>query len=452
MKVQLSDHFSYRKLFKFVIPSIIMMMFTSIYGVIDGLFVSNFVGDTAFAAINFVMPFIMILGGFGFIIGTGGSALVTKELGKGNKEHANQLFSMLIIFTFISGIIIGVLGTIFLKPILIFLGATLDMMPDCILYGRIIIFSSVSFMLQNVFQSFLAAAEKPQLGLFVTIGAGIINIVFDALFIAILKFGVAGAAFATVLGQIFGGFVPFIYFIRPNSSLLRLSKTKFEFKPLLKTFTNGSSEFMNNVSSSILGMVYNFQLLYYYGQNGVSAYGVIMYVQFIFIAVFIGYSIGTSPIIGYNYGAGNKKEINNILKKSLTINSIAGVMLCLAAILLSSPISKLFVGYNEELTSLSIFAFRLFSIAFIFAGVNIFISGFFTALNNGLISAIISFLRTMVFQLTCVIVLPLLVGKEGIWVAGVIAEVLSLTASIIFLICFRKKYGYFGYEKEKANS
>ena len=446
MKVQLSAHFTYRKLFMFVIPSIAMMIFTSIYGVIDGLFVSNFVGDTAFASINFVMPFIMILGGFGFIIGTGGSALVTKEIGKGNRDYANQLFSMLIIFTIISGAIIGFLGFVFLKPILTLLGATSEMMDDCLTYGRIIIILSVAFMLQNVFQSFLAAAEKPQLGLFITIGAGIVNIIFDALFIVVFNMNVAGAALATVLGQLFGGFVPFVYFIRPNKSLLKLTKTKFEFIPLLKTFTNGSSEFINNVSSSILGMVYNFQLLHYYGKNGVSAYGVIMYVQFIFIAVFIGYSIGTSPIIGYNYGAGNKKEINNILKKSLLMTSIGGIILCSLAILLSRTVSTLFVGYNQELTDLSIYAFRLFSLAFIFAGANIFISGFFTALNNGYVSGIVSFLRTLVFQMICIMVLPILIGKEGIWISQVIAEVLSLTVSVILLFVYSKKYKYFKYK------
>lgn len=442
-KIKLSDHFTYKRLLRFVFPTIIMMMFTSIYGVVDGFFVSNFVGKTPFAALNLVMPFVMILGGMGFMIGTGGSALVAKELGLGNRDRANRYFTLLIYFTIALGLVLSAIGVIFIRPVSIFLGATESMIESAVLYGRITTGFTVSFMLQNVFQSFLAAAEKPRMGLRVTVAAGLTNAVLDALFIIVFKWGLAGAALATGIGQCVGGIIPLIYFMRKNSSLLRLTKPKFELKPIVKTCTNGSSELMSNISSSIVGMLYNWQLIRLIGENGVSAYGVLMYVQFIFIAIPIGYSIGTAPLVSFNYGAGNHTEMKNLLKKSIILNAVTGITLTVLAISLSSPLAHIFVGYDRELYDLSVSAFKLFSLAFILDGLNIFASGFFTALNNGLVSAVISFLRTLVFQTSSIIVLPIILGPDGIWLANTVAQVFAFIISLIFLIALRKRYKYF---------
>lgn len=442
-KIKLSDHFTYKRLLRFVFPTIIMMMFTSIYGVVDGFFVSNFVGKTPFAALNLVMPFVMILGGMGFMIGTGGSALVAKELGLGNRDRANRYFTLLIYFTIALGLVLSAIGVIFIRPVSIFLGATESMIESAVLYGRITTGFTVSFMLQNVFQSFLAAAEKPRMGLRVTVAAGLTNAVLDALFIIVFKWGLAGAALATGIGQCVGGIIPLVYFMRKNSSLLRLTKPKFELKPIVKACTNGSSELMSNISSSIVGMLYNWQLIRLIGENGVSAYGVLMYVQFIFIAIPIGYSIGTAPLVSFNYGAGNHTEMKNLLKKSIILNAVTGITLTVLAISLSSPLAHIFVGYDRELYDLSVSAFKLFSLAFILDGLNIFASGFFTALNNGLVSAVISFLRTLVFQTSSIIVLPIILGPDGIWLANTVAQVFAFIISLIFLIALRKRYKYF---------
>ena len=442
MKIQLSDHFTYKMLLRFVLPSIIMMVFTSIYGVVDGLFVSNFVGKTPFAAVNLVMPFIMVFGGIGFMFGTGGSALVAKTMGEGDKHRANQYFTMMIAATLICGVIISTLGVIFMEPISVFLGAGAEMLPDCVLYGRIVLAFNTAYMLQNVFQSFLIAAEKPKLGLAATVAAGVTNMVLDALFVAVFHWGIAGAAIATGLSQCVGGLFPLLYFLRPNTSKLRLVRTKLELRPILNACGNGSSELMSNISSSIVSMVYNFQLLKYLGEDGVSAYGVLMYVQFVFVAIYIGYSIGCAPIVGFHYGAQNHPELKNMLRMSVILMSASGVVLTVLARVLAAPLAKIFVGYDEGLFTLTCHAFRLFSFAFLFAGFNIFASSFFTALGNGLISAAISFLRTLVFQTSSVILLPLLLGVDGIWYAITAAEIFATLISIIFLLAKRRKYHY----------
>ena len=442
MKIKLSDHFTYSKLLRFVFPSIIMMVFTSIYGVVDGLFVSNFVGKTAFASINLVMPFVMILGGIGFMIGTGGTALVSKLLGEGNNEKANKIFTMMIIFTLLFGVVLSLVGIFSMPWVADFLGATEEMMADCVLYGRIVTGFTVAFMLQNVFQSFLIAAEKPKLGLWVTVAAGFTNMILDAVFIIPFKWGVAGAAIATGLSQCVGGIFPLIYFSRKNSSLLRLAKTKLEIKPILNACGNGSSELMSNISSSIVSMIYNFQLMKYIGEDGVSAYGVLMYVQFIFIAIYIGYSIGCAPITGYHFGAQNHGELKNMLRKSSFLSAVSGAALTVLAIALSSPMAKLFVGYDEALYDLTRHAFKLFAYSFLLAGFNIFASSFFTALNNGAVSAAISFMRTLIFQTSSVLILPIFLGVDGIWWAITVAEAFAFLLSLAFLFAKRKKYHY----------
>lgn len=442
MKIQLSDHFTYKRLLRFVIPSVVMMIFTSIYGVIDGLFVSNFVGKTPFAALNLVMPFIMILGTMGFMIGTGGSALVAKIYGEGDEQKAKRYFTMLIYFTVILGLFFTAIGMAVVRPVCILLRATESMIDSCVLYGRIVIGFTAAFMLQNVFQSFFITAGKPNLGLMVTVAAGLVNIALDALFIAVFRWGLAGAAVATGIGQCVGGIVPLIYFTKPNKSLLRFTKTKLEIKSLLQACANGSSELMSNISSSIVSMLYNFQLLRFIGEDGVSAYGVLMYVQMIFLAISIGYSIGTAPVISYHYGAADHTEVKNVLRKSLVLMGSTGILLTVLAEVLAVPLAKLFVGYNITLYALTVHAFRLFSFVFVLAGLNIFASSFFTALNNGTVSATISFMRTLVFQTAALMLLPIFLDTDGIWWAISVAEVLAFAVSVIFLIAKRKKYRY----------
>ena len=441
--IRLSDHFSYGRLIRFTMPTIIMMIFTSIYGVVDGLFVSNVVGKTEFAALNFVFPFIMVLGGAGFMIGTGGTALVAQQLGRGNKEKANRYFNMMVCSTVLLGILLAAIGIAVIRPVCVLLGATPEMMEGCVLYGRIVIAFTPAFMLQNVFQSFLTAAEKPKLGLFVTVAAGLTNAALDALFIVGFQWGLAGAALATGIGQMVGGVLPLIYFLRTNGSLLQLEKKpSLEIKPILKACGNGSSEMMSNIATSLVSMLYNFQLLKYIGEDGVSAYGVLMYVQFIFIAISIGFSIGAAPIVSYHYGAQDHTELKNLLRKSVTLTLTVGVALTALAIAAAGPFTYIFVGFDESLFALTKHAFRLFSFSFLLAGFNIFCSGFFTALNDGFVSAVISFLRTLVFQTAVVLVLPALMGTDGIWLAIVVAELLALAVSAWFLWRKRGKYRY----------
>ena len=442
-KIQLSDHFTYGRLIRFVIPSIVMMIFTSIYGVVDGFFVSNVVGKTPFAAVNLIMPFLMIFGGIGFMIGTGGSAIVSRTLGMGDRERANRIFSMLIYVTIVVGVILTIIGIVFLRPIAIALGAKGEVVDYCVKYGRIIMLALTAFMLQNVFQSFLVTAERPKLGLYVTVAAGVTNMIGDYVLVAVLRLGVEGAALATALSQFVGGVIPLIYFLRPNSSLLRLTKAGIDWNVLLHTCTNGSSELMSNISMSIVNMLYNMQLLKYAGEDGVAAYGVIMYVNFIFVAIFIGYAIGSAPIIGFNYGAENHAELQNIFKKSVKLNLGSGVVLTAAAIALSDFLAGIFVAYDPALHAMTVHGFRIYSLAFLICGISIFGSSMFTALSNGLVSALISFLRTLLFQISMVIILPMIFKLEGVWWSVVAAEVFSVCVTLFFIIKMRPKYKYF---------
>ena len=443
MRVHLSDHFTFKKLFIATIPPILMMVFTSIYGIVDGVFVSNVVGTTAFSAVNLYMPVAMAVGALGFMMGAGGSALTAKVLGEGDRDKANKIFSCVVLFTVILGMIASIIILIFMEKICLFLKATPEMLPYCKVYGTIIISAEIAFMLQNLFQNFFLVAEKPMLGFVVTIIAGCTNIVLDALFIAVFKWGVAGAATATIISQIVGATIPIFYFLnKKNTSLLRLVPAKLNFNVLFKSTTNGSSELLSNISASVVSMIYNAQLLKFSHENGVAAYGTIMYASFIFAAIFIGYSIGTAPIIGYNYGAKNKEELSNVFKKSICINIIFGIVMTGLSVLLSGPMSYVFSSNNKELYELTKYAMKIYSISFIFMGLNMFTSSFFTALNDGLISAIVSCSRTVVFQTSTIIILPILFGEKGIWPSIIIAEGLALIVSIIFLITKRKKYGY----------
>jgi putative MATE family efflux protein len=442
MAIQLSDHFTYKKLLRFVMPSIIMMIFTSIYGVVDGFFVSNYAGEEAFEAVNFIMPFLMLPGALGFMFGTGGSALIAAKLGEGEQRTANRYFSLLIYVGTGLGILLAALCIVFLRPIALFLGADEAMLTYCVRYGRIILLALPALILQFMFQSFFVTAEKPKLGLFVTLAAGFTNIILDFLLVGILSLDVEGAAIATAASQLVGGIIPLFYFFSKNNSLLRLGKTKWEGKALLHTCVNGSSELMTNLSLSLVNMLYNFQLIRFLGNDGIAAYGTIMYVNFIFISVFIGFSVGTAPIVSFHYGAGNRPELKNVLKKSIVFNIIASVLMLVLALLLSDPLSALFVGYNEALFELTARAFRLYSLSFLVLGFNIYASSFFTALGNGVLSALISFLRTLVFQIAGILLLPLIWEADGIWFSVTVAEAAALIITVILLAKNRKRYGY----------
>lgn len=440
--IRLSDHFTFGKLMRFTLPSIIMVVFTSIYSIVDGFFVSNFVGKTAFAAVNFAMPLLMILGCVGFMFGTGGSALISKFLGEGKSEKANETFSFVVYAAAASGTLLAVLGEIFVSPILSLMGAEGELLEHATLYSRIYLIGLPFYVLQFEFQCLFVTAEKPKIGLFVTLASGFANMILDAVLVMVFEWKVAGAAVATVVSMLVGGIIPLVYFGRKNRSLLKLTRCGFDKSVLFKTCTNGSSEFLSNVSTSLVSMLYNLQLMKYAGEDGVSAYGVLMYVAMIFQAIFIGYSVGAAPVVGYNFGAQNKEELRNVLRRSLVIIGIAAFLMFGAGELLSRPLAMLFVGYDAALMEMTDHAFRIFSFSFLMCGFTIYTSSFFTALNDGLISALVSILRTLVFQVICVIVFPLIWKLDGIWISIVAAEVMAIVFSFVFLKIKRGKYGY----------
>ena len=442
MTIQLSDHFTYSRLLRFTLPSIVMMIFTSIYGVVDGIFVSNYAGKTAFAAINLIMPYLMVFGTLGFMIGTGGTALISMTLGMGDKKKANELFSLFTYVAIIGGVILTVLSMVFMRPAAVLLGAEGQMLEDALVYGYIVQSVLTAYVMQYAFQSFCIAAEKPNLALIMTVASGCTNIVLDALFVAVFHWGLVGAAVATAIAQTLGAIIPVVYFARENKSLLRLGKCKFDGNALLRTATNGSSELMSNLSMSVVSMLYNLQLMAYAGEDGIAAYGVIMYVNFIFVAVFIGLSIGSAPVIGFNHGAQNHPELKNVLKKCLVLLAGFAVVLTAAAEIISRPLSGIFVGYDAALHDMTTRGFRIYILSFLLCGFNIFGSSFFTALNNGLISALISFLRTLVFQIVAVLLMPMLFGLDGVWWSVVAAEVGSLALTVFFLFKYRHRYHY----------
>lgn len=440
--IKLSDHFNYRRLLRFTLPSIIMMIVTSVYGVVDGVFVSNFAGKVPFAAINLIMPFLLICGSLGFMAGTGGSALVARTLGQGDPTKANRIFSLLVYVSIIAGIVLSAISVAYLEDIAIMLGAEGEMLTDCVTYGRIILPALSAYILQNVFQAFLITAERPSLGLAITIIAGVTNIVLDYIFIVPFDMGLKGAALATAISQCLGGIIPLLYFAFPNKSLLQLTRARFDGNAIVKTCTNGSSELIANISMSIVSMMYNYQLIRYIGADGVAAYGVIMYAAYIFIAVFLGFSIGSAPIVSYNYGAENYNELRNVFRRSLIILATIAIVLTIAAIALAGPLASIFVGYDQQLFLLTRKAFIIYSMSFILVWINLYTSAFFTALNNGLISAIVSFSRTLIFEVGAVLLIPYILGIDGIWISISVAESLAIVMSIIFLAANKKRYHY----------
>lgn len=442
MNIQLSDHFSYGRLLRFTLPSIAMMIFTSIYGVVDGIFVSNYAGKIPFAALNLIMPYLMVFGTLGFMVGTGGTALISMTLGMGDKRKANEIFSMLVYVCIIGGVILTAISMIFMRPAAIALGAEGEMLENCVLYGNIVQVALTAYILQFAFQSFCVTAEKPNLSLGMMVTAGVCNIVLDALFVAVFRWGLVGAAVATAVSQIIGAVIPILYFARENPSLLRLGKCRFDGKALLRTCTNGASELMSNLSMSVVSMLYNLQLMAYAGEDGIAAYGVIMYVNFIFLAVFIGFAIGSAPIIGFNHGADNQKELKNIFRKSMVLLSGFALLMTGSALLMARPLSGVFVGYDRELMDMTTRGFVIYSLSFLVCGFNIFGSSMFTALNNGLISAVISFLRTLVCQIAAVLILPLVLGLDGIWWSVVAAELAAVILTAFFTVKYRTRYHY----------
>lgn len=442
MVIQLSDHFTYGRLLRFTLPSVAMMIFTSIYGVVDGIFVSNFAGKIPFAAINLIMPYLMMFGTLGFMVGTGGTALISMTLGMGNKEKANELFSLLTYVCIAGGVVLTVLSLAFLRPAAVLLGAAGEMLESCVTYGSIVQLALTAYILQYAFQSFCITAEKPNLSLGMTVAAGVCNILLDALFVAVFRWGLVGAAVATAVSQILGAVIPLVYFACPNSSLLRLGKCRFDGQALQRTATNGSSELMSNLSMSLVGMLYNLQLMKYAGEDGIAAYGVIMYVNFIFLSVFIGFSIGSAPIFGFNHGAQNHREMRNMFRKSMVLLSAFSVLMTAAALGMARPLASIFVSYDAFLMEMTVRGFIIYSLSFLLCGFNIFGSSLFTALNNGLISALISFLRTLVCQSAAVFLLPLIFGLDGIWWSIVAAELTALIATLLCLMKFKGRYHY----------
>lgn len=442
MKISLSDHFTYRKMLRFTLPCVVMLVFTSIYGVVDGFFVSNYVGKIPFAAVNLIMPFLFILGVVGFMFGAGGGALIARTLGEGDKARANRLFSLLVYVSLGIALVLTVLSILFLPNIVRALGAEGELLDNCVTYGRIILLALPFNVLQFEFQSFFVVSEKPQLGLAATVASGLTNMVLDIVFMAVLGWGLPGAALATGLSQFVGGMIPLVYFSRPNSSLLRLGRTRMDRTALLKTCTNGSSELMSNMSMSLVSMLYNLQLMKYAGENGVAAYGVIMYVSFVFVAIFLGYSSGIAPVVSFHFGADNKTEVRGLLRRSFVIVGVVSVSMLLSCLALATPLSGIFVSYDAELMEMTVRGLRFYAVSFLFSGVAIFGSAFFTALNDGLTSALISFLRSLLFQVAAVLFFPLIWGIDGIWLSVVAAELVAAAVTLVFLSVKRKVFHY----------
>lgn len=442
MVIKLSDHFSYKRLLKFTLPSILMMIFMSIYGIVDGIFVSNFAGNNEFTALNFIYPVTMVLASPGFMFGSGGSALISKTLGMGDKKKANKLFSQVVYITILCGIIFAIVGIISIEKIATLMGAEGILLKNAVEYATPIIIALPFYMLQLEFQTFFITAEKPKLGFICTLCAGLTNFVFDFLLVGVFDFGLVGASVATAFSQLVGGIIPIIYFVRKNNSLLRIGKPYFEFKSFIKICTNGSSELLSNVAMSIVAMLYNIQLLAYAGEQGVAAYGVLSYMSMLFNAVFIGYSIGTAPVISYHYGAKNERELKSLLKKSIIILLIFSIAMFLISEFTGGLFSTIFLNKDVIACDLAKRGFIIFSFSFLFMGLSIFLSSFFTALNDGLVSAIISFMRTIVFQVAAVIILPLKYNVDGIWMSLVAAEFASVVVSFIFIFAKRNKYNY----------
>lgn len=440
--IALSERFDYKKLIRITFPSVVMMIFTSIYIVVDGFFVSNFTGKSEFAAVNFILPFLLILGSVGFMFGTGGSALIGKALGEGDQEKANRIFSMLVYISIAVGIVLTALGMLLIRPFAAFLGASGELRENCVLYGRVYLIGIVAYILQFEFQCFLPTAQKPKLGLYITIAAGLTNIILDALLVAVFPFGLVGAAAASVAGMVVGGVIPLVYFARRNSSLLRLGKTRISLRDLGQSCLNGSSELLSNVSSSVVGMLYNSQLLKYAGEDGVAAYGVMLYVSMIFMAVFLGYSVGVAPVVSYHFGAQNHGEIKRLLRMSLIIIGLCSLGMFGAGELLATPLAKLFVGYDQGLMEMTRHGFAIYSVSFLLIGICIFGSAWFTALNNGIVSGVLSLMRALVFQIIAVMVFPLIWQTDGIWAATVFAETAAIILTSVLLIANRKKYHY----------
>lgn len=443
MSVQLSDHFTYRRLFAFVLPPIGMMLLTSVYTLADGLFVSHYVGKTAFAAVNFVFPVLMLMGGLGFMFGTGGTALVAKTLGAGKEAIAQRYFTQVVILAALTGAAFAVVGFIFLPQICQLLGATTELLPDALLYGRIMMLFLPCCILQWSFQALLIAAEKPKLAFRLSVAGGLTNIVLDALFLVIFGWGVVGAAVATGISQMVAGLIPVLYFLLPNRSRLRFRRTRMQPIPMYRVCTNGASELVSGISGSVVSMLYNYQLLRYFGEDGVAAYGVVMYVTFFFVAIVFGYDMGSAPLLAYNHGSNNRAELKNLFRKSLLLLGGCGLVLAVLAILLARPMAQLFVGYNAELMELTRHAFCYFAISYALLGYNIFGAGLFTAMNNGIISAVISFLRTFAFQVAAVLLLPCLLGTDGVWLAASAAEIGALIFTAYFVRHYHRQYGYY---------
>ena len=442
MSIQLSDHFTYRKLSAFVLPTIAMMVLTSVYTMVDALFISHYVGEIALAAVNFVFPVIMLLGGLGFMFGTGGTALVAKTFGQGDSSRARRYFTQIILLASLVGCAMAGMGILYLPQVCRLLGGTDALIPDAVIYGRIMLAFLPCCILQCSFQSLLVAAEKPKMAFWLSVAGGVTNIVLDLLFIVVLGWGLAGAALATGLSQAMAGLIPVLYFSRPNKSLLRFERTKLEFRPMLQACSNGASELVTGISASFVGMLYNYRLLQYYGEDGVAAYGVVMYVAFLFGSIIFGYDMGSNPLFAYNHGAENHAELKNLFRKSLVLLTGGGAILCVASVSLSYPLAYLFVGYSADLTELARYAFCVFSVYFALHGYNIFAAGLFTAMNNGFISAVIAFSRTFLFQAAAVLLLPLLFGADGIWWSAAAAEVVTLFVSTYLILRYRKRYGY----------
>ena len=436
----LSRAYTLSGLVRFALPSMVMMVFLSVYTIVDGIFISNFVGTLALGAVNIIFPLISLEMGLGIMLATGSNAIIARRLGEGDAALARQNFSLVVLVAVVCGLMVEGLALLFLPQIIDLLGASAAQYPYCRDYPRAMLLFAPALFLQVGFQSYFVTAGRPKLGLLVMVGAGLVNIGLDYLLIP--RLGVAGAGLATGLGYMVPAMAGLCFFARPRGGDLYLVRPSLERGLLWRACLNGSSEMVSNMANAVSTFLFNIMFMRCYGEDGVAAITMALYFQFVFAAVYFGYSGGVAPIISYKFGNGDTAGLRQVVRDSFRF--ILGISLLnfTVAILVSAPALLLFAGGNREVASIAQEGFPLFAVSFLFAGVGIFASNMFTALSDGVTSALISFMRTLLFLALAILLLPLVFKEAGLWAAISVAEGMGALVALVCLVLRRPQYQY----------
>lgn len=438
----IAQEFNLISLLRFVAPTVVMLVFMSLYQMVDAVFVSKFVGENALSALNIVYPFPSIVIAVSIMLATGGSAIIARNMGEGKEKEAKENFSFIVLVGAVIGVAIATAGILFIEPLIYMLGATPSLYDYCYEYLFILVLSVPLSVFQMLFQSFFVTAGKPHLGLTLTVLGGVSNIVLDYVFIVLCGFGVSGAALATSIGYSIPGLFGLIYFAVSRKGTLYFVKPVFRWGVLFKCCINGSSEMVNNLAVAVTTFLFNVLMLKYEGEAGVAAITIVLYAQFLMTSAFMGFSSGIAPVVSFNYGSGNVRQLKKIFKISVWVIAVVSAAVFVIAETCSDVVIMVFTPAGSEVFGLTKYGFAIFSFSFLCTGMNIFASALFTAFSNGKISAILSFLRTFVFLTACLLFLPLFWGVDGIWLAVPVAEVMALFVSVYYLVRFKKVYQY----------